>query len=82
MWLNGLDLAVGYNAKGFNVIDEPRYSLKKYYFEIDLNLLEILPDYNNRWHWVAQALNLIKLPSPKIEFTDDGKIHHLLYPLK
>jgi hypothetical protein len=55
---------------------------KKYYFGINLNLLEILPDHNSRWHWVAQALNFIKLPSPKIEFTDDGKIHHLLYPLK
>ena len=83
MWLNGLDLAVGYSVRGFNVIDEPRYPLKEnYYFGIDLNLLAILPDHNSRWHWVAQTLNFIKLPSPMIEFTDDGKIQHLLYPLK
>ena len=83
MWLNGLNIAVGYSVRGFNVIDEPRYPLEEnYYLGIDLNLLSILPDHNSRWHWVAQTADLIKLPSPMIEFTDDGKIQHLLYPLK
>ncbi|MBT6869856.1 MAG: DUF2279 domain-containing protein [Candidatus Marinimicrobia bacterium] len=83
MWLNGLDLAVGYNVKGFNVIDELPYPLKEnYYFGLDLNILSILPNHNSRWHWVAQTLSFIKLPSPMIEFTDDGEKHHLLYPLK
>ena len=84
MWLTGLDLAVGYSVKGFNVIDKPRrYPLKEnYYFGIDLNLLSILPNHNSRWHWVVQTLNFIKLPTPMIEYTDDGKKNHLLYPLK
>ena len=83
MWLNGLDLTIDYNVNEFNVINEPRHPLKKiYYFRIDSNLLAILPDHNSRWYWVAQTLYLIKLPSPMIEFPDDGKIHHLLYPLK
>ena len=84
MWLNGLELAVGYSVRGYNVIYEPRrYPLKEnYYFGIDLNLLSILPNHDSRWHWVAQTLNFIKLPSPMIEYTDDGKKNHLLYPLK
>jgi len=83
MWINGLDLAVGYSTRGFNVIGEPLYPLKEnYYFGLDLNILSILPNHNSRWHWVAQTLNFIKLPSPMIEYTDDGKKNHLLYPLK
>ena len=83
MWLNGLDLALGYSVRGFNVIDEPRYSLREnYYLGVDFNLLSILPDYNSRWHWLVQTLNFIKLPSPMIEFTDNEQVHHLLYPLK
>tara|TARA_B110000467_G_scaffold143410_1_gene145442 strand:- start:3828 stop:4766 length:939 start_codon:yes stop_codon:yes gene_type:complete len=83
-WLNGLDLALGYRVKGFNVIDvSTRYALREnYYFGLDLNILSILPNHNSRWHWVAQTLNFIKLPSPMIEFTDNGKKNHLLYPLK
>jgi len=83
MWMKGLDLAVGYSVRGFNVIDGHTYPLKEnYYFGLDLNLLSILPDYNSRWYWVAQTLNFIKLPSPMIELTDEGHIQHLLYPLK
>ena len=83
MWLNGLDLTVDYNVNDFNIINEPRHPLKKIcYFGIDSNLLVILPDHNSRCYWVAQTLYLIKLLSPMIEFPDDGKIHHLLYPLK
>ena len=83
MWLNGLDLAVGYSVRGYNVIGEPGYPLKEnYYLGVDLNLLSILPNHDSRWHWVAQTLNFIKLPSPMIEYTDDGKKNHLLYPLK
>jgi hypothetical protein len=83
MWLNGLDLSVGYSVRGYNVIGEPRYPLKEnYYLGIDLNLLSILPNHNSRWYWVAQTLNFIKLPSPMIELTDEGLIQHLLYPFK
>ena len=83
MWINGLDLAVGYSTRGFNVIGEPLYPLKEnYYFGLDLNILSILPNHNSRWHWAAQTLNFIKFPSPTIEFTDDEKIQHLLYPLE
>ena len=49
MWLNGLDLAVGYSVRGYNVVGEQPYPLKEnYYFGIDLNLLAILPDHNSR----------------------------------
>ena len=83
MWLNGLDLTVDYTVNEFNIINEPRHPLKKiYYFGINSNQLAILPDHNSRCYWVAQTLYLIKLPSPMIEFPDDGKIHHLLYSLK
>ena len=72
MWLNGLELAVGYSVRGYNVIAEPPYPLKEnYYLGVDLNLLSILPNHDSRWHWVAQTLNFIKLPSPMIEFTDN-----------
>ncbi|MBC8311790.1 MAG: DUF2279 domain-containing protein [Candidatus Marinimicrobia bacterium] len=83
MWLNGLDLALGYSVRGYNVVGEPRYPLKEnYYFGLDFNLFSILPNHDSRWHWVAQTLNSLKLPSPMIEFTENGKKYHLLYPLK
>jgi hypothetical protein len=83
MWLNGLDLALGYSVRGYNVVGEPRYPLKEnYYFGLDFNILSVLPNHNSRWHWLAQTLNFIKLPSPMIEFTNDGEKKHLFYPLK
>jgi len=70
-------------VRGFNVIDGHTYPLKEnYYLGVDLNILSFLPNHDSRWSWVAQTLNFIKLPSPMIEFTDEGEIQHLLYPLK
>tara|TARA_B110000438_G_C15536510_1_gene530820 strand:- start:24 stop:203 length:180 start_codon:yes stop_codon:yes gene_type:complete len=51
MWLNGLDLALGYSVREYNIVGEPGYPLKEnYYFGLDLNILSILPNYNSPRH--------------------------------
>ena len=83
MWINGLDIAIGYSIRRYDIIDGHTPPFKEnYYLGVDFNLLSILPNHDSRRHWVAQTLNFIKLPSPMIEYTDDGKKNHLLYPLK
>lgn len=51
----------------------------RYIIALDYDLVKILPDGGSFWNWLRQTINLVKLPSPAIEFGETTKLY-LLYP--
>jgi hypothetical protein len=84
-WLPWLNIAVGYGANAVDVRVDPngppdQLSERRYVIGLDYNLVRLLPDGGWFWNWFRQSLNLIKLPSPAIEFSPAGTKFKLLYP--
>lgn len=55
------------------------YGDPKYILSLDVNLVKLLPDGCNAWNWFKQTLNMIKMPTPAIEFGSETKFY-LIYP--
>jgi hypothetical protein len=75
-WLN---LAVGYAARNIDRPDADR----KIILALDYNLEKLLPTDDNApfWNWFRQYLNMLKLPSPAVEFSFTRPPRfYLLYP--
>jgi hypothetical protein len=75
-WLN---LAVGYAVRNVDRPDADR----KIILALDYDLEKILPTDDNApfWNWFRQYLNMLKLPSPAIEFSFTRPPRfYLLYP--
>jgi hypothetical protein len=75
-WPKWLNISFGYGVCGYYTTEI--YS--RFVIGIDYNLVELLPDGPPFWNWFKQTLNLIKLPSPAIEFTKFGTTFKVLYP--
>lgn len=53
----------------------------KYLFSFDIDLVKVLPDGPPFWNWLRQGLNLVKIPTPTIEFGEGTKPKfYLFYP--
>lgn len=92
-WPSWLQLSFGYTARNLTVpgspgtegrhYDEMRpnvYGDPKYILALDYDLTKILPDGGSFWNWLRQSLNLVKLPSPAIEFSKSSTKFYLIYP--
>lgn len=86
-WVPWLNLAVGYGGVGIDANTDPtgppdQLSYGRFIVSLDYNLVRLLPEGWWLWNWFRQSLNLIKLPSPSIEFTSHGTRFSLLYPFR
>ena len=53
----------------------------KFLLSADVDLVKLLPDGPPFWNWLKQGLNLVKLPTPTIEFGEGMKPKfYLFYP--
>ena len=53
----------------------------KFLFSFDIDLVKVLPEGPPFWNWLRQGLNLVKLPTPTIEFGEGMKPKfYLFYP--
>ena len=75
-WPRWLNIAVGYGINGYYTSNMTR----RFVVGLDYNLVELLPDGPDFWNWLKQTLNLVKLPAPAIEFSEQGIRFKLLYP--
>jgi hypothetical protein len=86
-WVPWLNLAIGYGADAIDANPDPngppdQLSKRRMVIGLDYNLVRLLPDGGWFWNWFRQSLNLVKLPSPAIEFSNTGTKFILLYPFK
>lgn len=84
-WPSWLNLSVGYASRNL----EWATASRRYVIGLDYNLEKLLPDGSPFWNWFRQYLNVLKLPSPTLEFafTPDGKPMgpprlYLVFPFK
>jgi len=54
----------------------------RYIIALDYDLVKIIPDTGDFWNWLRQSINLFKLPSPAIEFSNSKTRFYLIYPFK
>jgi hypothetical protein len=86
-WLNWLSLALGYGSDGVASNPNPngppdQEASRRVIIGLDYNLDRLLPDGPPFWNWFKQSLNLIKFPSPGVEFGPNGTRFSLFYPFK
>ncbi|HSD64417.1 MAG TPA: DUF2279 domain-containing protein [Ignavibacteriaceae bacterium] len=85
-WVPWLDFSLGYGADAIDaaVPGSPPDQLasRRYIIGLDYNLVNLLPDGGWFWNWFRQSLNLIKFPSPAIEFQNNITRFHLFYPFR
>lgn len=70
-WPSWLNLSVGYAARNLEWADASR----RYIIALDYDMEKLLPSGGPVWNWFRQYLNLLKFPSPALEFSfaPDGK---------
>ncbi len=80
-WPSWLNLAFGYAARNLEWDGEQS---RRYIISLDYDLEKLLPDGAPFWNWLRQYLNVLKLPSPAIEFgfLDDHKGNVKALPVK
>lgn len=92
-WPSWLQLSFGYTARnlcvpGYKECEGKQYDVMlpnvsgdpKYILALDYDLVKLLPEGGSFWNWLRQSLNLIKLPSPAIEFSKSSTKFYLMYP--
>ncbi len=92
-WPSWLQLSIGYTARnlcvpGYKECEGKQYDVMlpnvsgdpKYILALDYDLVKLLPEGGSFWNWLRQSLNLIKLPSPAIEFSKSSTKFYLMYP--
>ncbi|MBL7997405.1 MAG: DUF2279 domain-containing protein [Candidatus Kapabacteria bacterium] len=84
-WVPWLNVGVGYVVRNLGWRDET----KRIAVSLDWNLVELMPDFKKVvggttgavLNWLVQSINYFKLPSPTVEFSNDGNTRiRLLYP--
>lgn len=94
-WPSWLQLSFGYTARNLCNIDSPEGNAHhydqtgrwtkgdpKFIVALDYDLVKLLPGDGKFWGWLKQSLNVLKLPSPAIEFSKNRTNFYLLYPFK
>jgi hypothetical protein len=54
----------------------------RFIIALDYDLVKIIPDTGDFWNWLRQSINLFKLPSPAIEFSNSKTRFYLIYPFR
>lgn len=86
-WVPWLDISVGYGADAIDAVSTPggppdQLATRRYMIGLDYNLVKLLPEGGWFWNWFRQSLNLIKFPSPAIEFKNNVTRFYLMYPFR
>jgi hypothetical protein len=86
-WLPWLELSFGYGADAIDAVVTPgsppdQLATRRYIIGLDYNLAKLLPEGGWFWNWFRQSLNLIKFPSPAIEFKNNVTRFYLMYPFR
>jgi hypothetical protein len=86
-WVPWLDLSVGYGADAIDAAVSPngppdQLATRRYIIGLDYNLVRLLPEGGWFWNWFRQSLNLLKFPSPAVEFKNNITRFYLFYPFR
>lgn len=92
-WPSWLQLSIGYTARNLCDPDYPEFNKyqydyngvnvkgdPKYILALDVDFVKLLPGDGKFWNWIKQSLNVLKFPSPAIEFSKNRTKFYLLYP--
>lgn len=94
-WPSWLQLSIGYTARNLCDRGYPEYNQYEYDVELDdvkgdprlilaldYDMIKLLPGDNKFWNWIKQSMNVLKFPSPAVEFSKRGTRFYLLFPFK
>lgn len=83
-WPEWLGLAFGYGAEGIDAGhgSDNSYNLlhRRYIIALDVDLEKLLPDGPSLWNWWKRKMNVVKMPLPAIEFSDNKANFYVFYP--